>query len=142
MIMPNRRLIQKKLSEILKQLKHLQKLVHLDEAALFGKAENYYFAERVMERLIGAAIDINMHIAADATDEIPENYYDSFLILSKIKIFPQAFAKKIAPSTSLRNILVHEYQKIDSKKFQQALRHGLKDYTEYAEYLQKYLKKV
>lgn len=138
--MPDKKLIQKKLEEILKQLRHLALLCKLKDEELFGKEANFYFAERVMERMLGAAIDINMHIVADLMQEVPENYFTSFIMLGKAGVIPNDFAKKIAPSTSLRNILVHEYQNLDLEKFKKSLKYGLKYYQLYAEYIQKFLK--
>lgn len=137
--MPDRTLIRQKLAEIVIQLKHLEKLAKLNDGELFGKAENLYFAERVMERMITAAIDINMHLVSDLSGKVPEDYFDSFLQLAHLKILPLNFARHIAPSTSLRNILVHEYQKIDSSKFRHALSIGLKDYKKYAGYIERSL---
>ncbi|MEK9133009.1 MAG: HepT-like ribonuclease domain-containing protein [Patescibacteria group bacterium] len=91
--MPNKKLIFKKLEEILKQLGHLKILAKIKEKQLVGDARNFYFAERVMERLIGAALDINMHMVADLTGEVPENYFDSFTALAKLNILPPSFAQ-------------------------------------------------
>lgn len=137
--MPDKKLIQRKIAEILKQLEHLKYINRLRDQELFGKESNFYFAERVMERLIGAAIDINMHCAPDFGEAMPEDYFSSFLTLAKLKILPFSFAKRIAPSTSLRNIIVHEYGNLDPKKFRKALRQAQKDYTKYVMYLERYL---
>ena len=137
--MPNKKLLQKKLEEIFNQLHHLKSLVKLKRVELFGVEQNLYFAERVMERLIGAAIDINMHLVADLKAKVPDNYFDSFVALARMKILPSAFAKRIALSTSLRNILIHEYQNIDEKKFYDAMKIALKDYTKYAKYINQFI---
>lgn len=137
--MPNKKLIFKKLGEIVKQLGHLKILVKMKEKQLIGDVRNFYFAERVMERLIGAALDINMHIVADLTGEVPENYFDSFTALAKLKILPSSFAKRIALSTSLRNILVHEYQTLDTRRFCAALKRGLVDYSRYVKHIEGFL---
>lgn len=139
--MPDRELILKKLAEIVKQLKNLEKLTKLDEEELFGNEANFYFAERVMERLITAAIDINMHLASDLNKETPRDYFESFLTLGKLGVLPKKIAQQIAPSTSLRNILVHEYQSLDTDKFQKSLKLALKQYREYAKHVEKFLSK-
>lgn len=138
--MPDKNLIFKKLAEILKQLKYLKQLSVLSEKTLISEETKMYLAERVMERLISAALDINMHVAADLTNEVPEDYFSSFFALAKLKIYPISFAKKIAPSASLRNILVHEYQDINIKKFRAAIKKALVDYGKYAKYIKDFLK--
>lgn len=138
--MPNKELLFKKIQEILKQLSHLKELCALRPEKLFGDESRYYFAERVMERLIGAAIDINMHLVSDLRGETPKDYFSSFTALAELKILPRAFAQRIALSTSLRNILVHEYQSIEPDKFFEALKTALKDYSKYVVYIEKVLR--
>lgn len=140
--MPDKNLLNRKIAEIIKQLGHLKILLKLKPVELFGKANNFYFAERVIERMIGAAIDINMHIVTDLGGEVPKDYHSSFIDLAKYKILPLSFAKKIALSTTLRNLLVHEYQSVDEAKFQQALKYGLQDYKKYLGYIKKHLDKM
>lgn len=138
--MPDRRLIYKKLEEILKQLKYLRKLSKLPERALLLQETQLFLAERVMERLIGAAIDINMHIIADLTGEVPAHYFTSFVELARLKIYSPSFSKKIGCCTTVRNILVHEYQELDLKKFREAMKSALRDFPKYVKHIQKFIK--
>ena len=137
--MPDKDLVIKKLSEVLKQLKSIKELSKLSERALITDESKLYLAERVMERLIGAAIDINMHLASDIKKSVPEDYYSSFIFLAKMRLMPMSLAKKLAPSAGRRNILVHEYQELDIKKFKAALKKALADYTRYVQYIQRAL---
>jgi uncharacterized protein YutE (UPF0331/DUF86 family) len=129
--MPNKDLVFKKLAEIVKQLQFLKKLSTLSQNELFQNEETLYFAERVMERLIGAALDINMHLCSYFGKEVPADYHESFLALARLGVFPLEFAKEIARSSALRNILVHEYQALDLEKFHSALGLALKQYPHY-----------
>lgn len=137
--MPDRRLIYKKLEEILKQLKYLQKLSRLSEREFVLQETQQFLAERVMERLIGAAIDINMHIIADLTGEVPAHYFTSFLELARLKIYPLSFAKKIGGCTTVRDILVHEYQELNLKKFRQSIKSALRDFPKYVKHIEKFV---
>jgi len=137
--MTNKRLVEKKLEEIAKQIVHLKEIAKLSQKELFGEARNQYFAERVIERLISAAIDINMHIISDDLNEIAENYFDSFILLTKLDVFSEEFARKIAPSASLRNIVVHSYQNIDLDKFFKSIKLAHDQYSEYLKCIQEYL---
>lgn len=130
--MPNKKLVLRKLSQINLQLKHLKELTRLTDAKLFGEARNCYFAERVIERLIGAAIDINMHLISDLGFDLPQDYFGSFIRLGEHKILSKKLAAKLAPSTKLRNILVHEYEEVDTVKFKKAFKSALADYAAYA----------
>ncbi|QQR55373.1 DUF86 domain-containing protein [Candidatus Peregrinibacteria bacterium] len=131
--MPNKSLIQRKIQEILKQLLFLDELTRENAIAILDDEKTLYLAERVMERLIGAAIDINMHLLKDLKQEIPANYRDSFIGLSKINVLNEAFAKQIAHSIGLRNILIHEYQQLINEKFFEAMKEAKTDYKTYTE---------
>ena len=137
--MPDRNLIYKKIAEILKQLNYLKKLSWLNEKQLLLEEPQLFLSERVMERLIGAAIDINMHLFSDLTGEVSNTYFNSFLDCARLKVFPVSFAKEIAPSTGLRNILVHEYQELDIKKFHDAMQTALRYFTRYIRYVEKFI---
>ncbi|OGQ52195.1 MAG: hypothetical protein A3J24_12870 [Deltaproteobacteria bacterium RIFCSPLOWO2_02_FULL_53_8] len=66
-------------------------------------------AERLMQELIEAAIDINTHIIVHTGNTSPDDYYESFIRLGELKVISMTLAEKLAPSAGLRNRLVHEY---------------------------------
>jgi len=135
--MPDKNLIYRKIAEILKQLNYIKKLIKLSEKQLLLEETQLFLAERVMERLIGAAIDINMHLVSDIRGEVSQDYFNSFIDLAQLKVFPIGFAKKIAPSAGLRNILVHEYQELDLKKFRASMKMALENFPKYVRYIEK-----
>lgn len=137
--MPDRHLIYKKLEEILKQLKHLKNLEKVSKKKFVFEEMQQLLAERMMERLIGAAIDINMHLISDLTGEVPINYFLSFVELGRLDILPAPFVKKLGQCTTVRNILVHEYQELDKKKFREAIKSALQDFPKYVRYIEKFI---
>ncbi len=138
--MPDKLLIERKLQEITKQLKYLKELVKISEKTFLSDDVQMYFAERVVQRMVDAAIDINMHVASDKKWETPDSYFNSFLALADLKIYSREFAESIAPSAKLRNIIVHEYLKLNIKKFKESLDCALRDYPKYVKHVQKFLK--
>lgn len=93
--------------------------------------------ERFLEKIITRAIDINQHIIAElgkGTESI-RGYEDTFLALSGLGIYPEEFAKQIAPSAGLRNRLVHEYDNLDSRIVYQSVREALEQYAKYCKYI-------
>jgi uncharacterized protein YutE (UPF0331/DUF86 family) len=68
------------------------------------------------------------------------DYYNSFINLAEQDIIPMDFALKIAPSTGLRNILVHEYEEIDDKVVYNSINPCLQYYLEYMDLINRYLK--
>lgn len=139
--MPNRSLLIRKVSEIISQIKNLKSLLSYNQKELLSDLPLLYFAERVMERLVTAAIDINYHIVTDLAGKSPEDYHSSFFDLARKKIITLKLASQLAPSAGLRNMLVHEYQEIDYKIFCKSLAIAQKSYTSYARAIQKYIDK-
>lgn len=67
------------------------------------------------------------------------DYFNSFLDLAENQVLEMNFALKIAPSTGLRNILVHEYEKIDDGIVFQSIANVLTYYLQYLNTISEYL---
>jgi len=91
--------------------------------------------ERLIQLIVDVAVDINTHAVIDAGKPPPKDSYSSFLKGAEIGLYPQEFAKKIAPSTGERNIIVHEYEDIDDRMVYHSIGDFLRMYHEYINYL-------
>jgi uncharacterized protein YutE (UPF0331/DUF86 family) len=69
--------------------------------------------ERNLEVAAQACIDISHRIISLENARKPIDYYDAFLIMGEIGVIPADFARQIAPIAGFRNILVHEYLRLD-----------------------------
>lgn len=69
-------------------------------------------AERVIELIVEAAVDINGLIVTLAGLPPPKDYYASFLELGRQRVYPWTFGKQLASTAGLRNRLAHEYETI------------------------------
>ena len=56
-------------------------------------------------------------------------------------IVPNEFAYHFAPIAGFRNILVHEYSKVDLKEVHRHLQESLPDFDKFARYIANYLSK-
>jgi len=139
--MLDKELVKNKLSFMQKELKIL---VQYKDCTLEEVASDYFkhtIIERVLERIINDALDINQHIISEAEEQEPPNdYKETFLALSTLGIYPKEFAERISKSVGLRNILVHNYRKLDEEKFYNSIKDCLNDYGNYCEYILKFLK--
>jgi uncharacterized protein YutE (UPF0331/DUF86 family) len=101
--------------------------------------------ERILERIVMRAIDINEHLISElATGEGQSTrltYRDTFLMLSGLGVYSKEFAEQIARSTGLRNILVHDYNDVDRKIVHGSIKACLRDYHRYLEYLVRFIKR-
>lgn len=95
--------------------------------------------EREMQLIVESATDINNMILKKKGKGPSRDYYNSFIDLAENNVIDMDLAVKIAPSTGLRNILVHEYQIIDDEIVYNSISNIKKFYLEYIDILSKYL---
>jgi len=72
----------------------------------------------------------------------PEEYKESINILGEAGIIPDEFAYYFSPVAGFRNILVHEYAKIDLSEVHRHLHKDLGDFEKFSKYLIDYLNKL
>lgn len=73
-------------------------------------------AERNLQLAIEALTDIGNHIISKEGFETPEVYADIFRILCKHRILPTEMEENLVKMTALRNLLVHGYVTIDTRR--------------------------
>ncbi len=100
--------------------------------------KHHFEIERLLQLIVEVACDINSHIVVQLNMKPPSDYYQSFIDLGKTGVISQSLAKKIAPSSALRNALIHAYEEIDDEKVRQSIRLSLKYFPRYIEALQQY----
>ena len=93
------------------ELKRL--LEQTPDEAFFSDSGKLRIAERLVQLIVDGMIDTNQHLIRERELKIPDDLQSTFLVLGENNILPQAFAQKIAPVTGVRNILVHQYEKLD-----------------------------
>ncbi len=71
--------------------------------------------ERYFEKIIEAVVDLAFIILKEKKMKVPENEESSFTILSNAKIISSELAQKLKDAKGMRNIIAHEYGKIDDR---------------------------
>lgn len=69
--------------------------------------------ERHLQLAIQAAIDVAAHVVAQDTSSVPEDYGETFVILSQEGILGEELAGRLTDAAGLRNVLVHGYVDVD-----------------------------
>lgn len=88
---------------------------------------------------IECVIDIGEIIISGLRLPRPEEAREVIEILGKNKIIPLSFSKHFSSVAGFRNILVHEYAKVDINKLHQRLRNDLKDFNLYIRYIVRFI---
>jgi uncharacterized protein YutE (UPF0331/DUF86 family) len=130
--------IEEKISDVKKYLKELAEImpVNFEE---YSKSNLIKAAcERYVEKIIEGIIDVAFILIRMKKFELPEDDIDAFRILLNHKIVNEGLYQKLKLAKGMRNILVHEYGKIDDKIIFDSISEDLnKDVTSFLEELEK-----
>ncbi len=108
-------IITEKLIKMKKYLKELKSIRPADFSLYIQNLTTRYAVERLMQLIVDLALDINNIILSQKGKPAAVDYFNSFMDLADCGVLPPEFAAQIAPSTGLRNRLVHEYEEVDNK---------------------------
>lgn len=142
--MINEVFIRRKIALIQDEFSSLEKLSKYSFDEIVSDFIKQAALERILEKIIMRAIDINQHIVAELSNKdtiAPKDYKETFLRQADFKIYPADFAERIAKSVGTRNILVHDYDKVDYGKIYSSVKDCLKDYHQYCQYILDFLEK-
>lgn len=118
-----------KMHQHITQLKEMKPTTYEDYE---NDIKTKFAIERVMQLIVDLALDINNIIILSYMKKPPAaNYYDSFIALGECEVIEPEFAVGIAPSTGLRNRLVHEYEKVNDRIVYESIDMMLDMYVEY-----------
>jgi uncharacterized protein YutE (UPF0331/DUF86 family) len=83
-------------------------------------------AERYLHLAIECLLDIGNHIIADRGFRKPETYGEVFEILAEESVISPELMRELAGMAAFRNVLVHDYLKLDLEKVYRIVREKLK----------------
>ena len=131
--------VRRKLSVITTNLRALEPVATIDLTRYRAEIFTRKGTERLLQELIEAALDLNMHLLAQTARKLPDDYYQSFILLGEQEILSKELATALAPSAGLRNRLVHEYEAIDDTVVMKAVRQAQDLYPQYVAAVEQYL---
>ncbi len=132
-------LVGRKLLLIAKDVESLQGLADMTVDGFLGSPTYAVLAERYIERAVGRMIDVNFHLLTESGQAPPPDYYQSFVQLAALGVYPPEFGQRIASSAGLRNRIAHEYDDIDPRKLFEAIRQAVADLPEYLRHVDAWL---
>ncbi len=129
-----------KISEISTFLDELRSIVpsHVEEYK--HSLEKKAACERYVEKIVEAATDLAFLIIKDRKLRMPEDDIDAFAILLEKGIIDSTLASKLKNAKGMRNIIAHEYGKIDDEIVFETISNELEgDMRQFAETIKKFL---
>jgi len=143
--MVNKKFVKRKITLIDEELVGLEKLSQYSLQEVASDFIKQSATERILERIVVRAIDINEHLIAELAvkeTKSPLSYGETFLRLVDFKIYPEDFAQNILRSVKTRNKLAHDYDKLDAEQIYSSIKECLEDYNKYCEYILQFLEKI
>lgn len=95
--------------------------------------------ERQIQLVVECTTDINNMILKRIAEAPPKDYFNSFIDLAEHNVLSMDYALEIAPSTGLRNIIVHQYEQINDEIVYASIDKIFKYYKQYIDIISKYL---
>ena len=129
--MVNKETVERKLNKLKQYLGELKEFQDLSWEKYCEDFQYRRVVERLIQLIVDVAVDINSHAVVDEGNAPPRDSFDSFMQAANLGMFPLEFAKKIAPSTGQRNIIVHEYEQIDDGLIYNSIPESVEMYGEY-----------
>jgi uncharacterized protein YutE (UPF0331/DUF86 family) len=138
----NHDLIREKITDIEKALALLDQIAltpeqdFLEDQILISGAKYQFVLS------IEAAQNICNHLIARVARETPDSYADCFRILGKSRIISQELAQKMVSMAKFRNLLVHQYGKVDDSIVYRIMKNDTGDLVRYIDEIKLFLKTV
>ena len=139
--MIDRELIEEHLQRMEEALARLTMYQDLSPQALNSDLGLQWIIEKGLQVLIQNLLDIGAHILAGGFKNDWDDYSQIIRKLGVHGVIPSDFADKIKGMAGLRNILVHDYLRVDLEKLIEFVRFRLEDFLVFMRLVREYLKK-
>ena len=96
--------------------------------------------ERTLQMMIEICVDIASHIVSDEGFRVPKSYADAFKVLHENNIIKKDLFDRMELMAKFRNLLVHQYDRIDSGIVVKILNTRLDDFLLYKDAIIRLLK--
>lgn len=124
-------LLLRKLSELEQYFEQLKeyKNIKISEYSKDWKIQR--IIERTLQLMIEICTDIANHIISDSGYRVPASYADAFKVLYENNLIGKPLFNRMEKMAKFRNIIVHNYDKIDEAIIVGILKNNLDDFNKY-----------
>jgi uncharacterized protein YutE (UPF0331/DUF86 family) len=120
-----------RVSQIRESVQRLVALAALSEKAFRADKDACAIAERHLQVAIQSVIDIGNHVVADLDLGTPSDYKEIFVLLARHRLVSKPLAKRLGAMAGMRNVLVHDYMKVDLGLVYHTLTRDLGDFERF-----------
>lgn len=127
-----------RLDEYLDYLKDIQKV---SQKTFINDYHFHGLAERYLQLSIEILLDVGKMIILSEKLRRPEDNQDIFSVLDEKGIISPNLSSQLIGMASFRNILVHDYEKIDREIVYQKLQKNIVDFTDFKKEILRFLRR-
>ena len=98
--------------------------------------------DRTLHMMIEMCIDITGHLISDRKLRVPESYADAFRILNENGIVSDDLIEPLVKMSKFRNIIVHQYEKVDPEIVISILQRNIDDLKKFSDEIVTYMKSL
>jgi uncharacterized protein YutE (UPF0331/DUF86 family) len=128
-----------KASSVRRHLKRAKEKSNTDLNAFLSDIDRQEIVMFNLQTAIQNCVDIAAHIISEEGFGIPDSTSDMFYLLEENSYLDNQITEKMVKAAGFRNLIVHEYAKIEAKQVFNIVQ---KDITDLNEYLKAIFKKV
>ena len=129
--MVERNLIISKAGVVRKHLRRVEEKCCPDAESFLKDRDLQDIVSFNLQLAIQSCIDIAAHIVSDEGMGVPGSFNEMFYLLEENKYLPSELTEKMVKAAGFRNLLVHEYGKLDLKQVFEIAKHSARDLNEY-----------
>ncbi len=137
----NKKRIAEKIKELENFLMDLEDYLPINFEEYLNQSKTKDACERSFEKIVMAMIDLGFLIVKENKFKIPEEESEVFDVLAKEDIISDGLKNKLKAAKGMRNILAHEYGRVDNELVFESLKNEIiKDADEFTKIIKKRLK--
>jgi uncharacterized protein YutE (UPF0331/DUF86 family) len=127
----DRDLLRRKLAELEEYVTQVSEYSDLTVERYRADWKTQRIVERTLQMAIEACLDVASHIVADRGLRAPSTYAETFEILVQAGLMSPGLGQVMIEMTGFRNVIVHEYTRVDAEVVIRILRKGLEDFRRF-----------
>ena len=129
--MVDRDLLLRKLADLDQYLGQVSEYRDITIDQYRGDWKTQRIVERTLQMAIELCVDIANHIIADRGLRVPATYSEAFDVLGEAGLLDAARRDVMIRMSKFRNVIVHDYARVDPTIVVQILREHLEDFTRF-----------
>ena len=137
--MVKREIVISRIDKLNEYIRILKTVIRYDRETYINDPLIYGAAERFLHLSIECVLDIGNHVIADMRYRRPENNKDIFLVLCENKIINERLKSNLCNMAGFRNILVHDYMKLDRVLVYDIIKDNLNDIEDFIKIVVEYI---